>query len=171
MNLMRAALLVFFACLVFGLQSYAQSDPCNARIPSSKPDGQPLTSSELAHEVIMSASPDERHKFYWGDVEFVLRCGNEKDASELFAAVRNESVRMNGATVFEASSNFIRVSWDDGFNLGGFRFNFETPLSAPLKPGQKIFISGAYSSFTRDPFQINFANSSFLPMPIKKYRD
>jgi hypothetical protein len=74
---------------------------------------------------------------------------------------------MAGATVVEADQYAIRVSWEDGFkpNLAAFRFNFDTPLTAIPHPGEKIFISGTYASYSKVPFQINMANPSFRSLP------
>jgi hypothetical protein len=162
---MRVASFVFCAtCLLFCVRSYAQSDACPAPVTKSNSTEKPLTSAEIAHHALVMSTGEQRRKFYWGDVEFILRCGTQQDAAELFTAVRNESVRMNGATVFEAGQNFIRVSWDDGFTSGSFKFNFDSLLSKIPKPGQKVLISGTYSSYSREPFRINLVNSSFLPV-------
>jgi hypothetical protein len=69
---------------------------------------------------------------------------------------------MYGATVFEAGQNFIRVSWDDGFNSGAFKFNFDMPLSAIPKVGQKVSINGTYSSYSRELFQINLVGKFII---------
>jgi hypothetical protein len=159
-----ASLVLCTACLLLGMRSYAQSDLCSARATNPDARRRPLTAAEVAHHALRVTPLDERRNIYWGDVEFVLRCGTPQDAAELFDAVRNEPVRMQGATVFEEGQHFIRVSWDDGFNSGGFQFNFDAPLSAIPKPGQKVSISGTYSSYSREPFRINFANSTFLPL-------
>jgi hypothetical protein len=164
--------LVFTAtCLLSGVKSYAQDDPCSARIVNKTLTNKPLTFAEAAHLAFVTTSAANLNKLCWPDVVLILRCGTQQDATEVFAAVRNEYVRMLGATVFEASQNFVRVSWEDGFNSGGlFRFNFDQPLSAIPKPGQKVLISGAYSSYSREPFQINLANSSVLSMPDSTFR-
>jgi hypothetical protein len=85
----------------------------------------------------------------------------------LFAAVRNTSIQMVGATVAEADHDAIRVSWDDGFhpNLAAFRFNFDKPIDTIPHPGDKIQISGTYSSYSYEPFRINMTNPSFALMP------
>jgi hypothetical protein len=160
---MRIASLALPAtCLLFCMSSYAQTDRCSTHVVGPKPSEKTLTSEEIVHRAMFVSTPEQRRMFYWGDVEFILRCGTQQDAADLFSAVRNEPVRMYGATVFEAGQNFIRVSWDDGFNSGGFKFNFDMPLRAIPKPGQKVSISGTYSSYSREPFQINLVNSSFL---------
>ena len=154
-------------CLFLGANSYAQEDHCPARISSKNPTEKPLSAAEVAHHALINTPSKERRKLYWGDVEFILRCGTQQDGTELFSAVRNEYVRMNGATVFAAAQKYVRVSWDDGFNFGGFRFNFDQPLNVIPKQGQKIIISGVYTSYSREPFQINLTNSSLVFIPTK----
>jgi hypothetical protein len=97
-------------CLLLGVKSFAQNDPCSVRIVNKISTEKPLTSAEVAHHALVTTPPTKLSKLYWGDVEFILRCGTQQDATELFAAVRNEYIRMVGATVFEASQNFVRVS-------------------------------------------------------------
>jgi len=165
---MRVALVIVSAfCIIFGVRSYAQGGPCPAHLSNANPSEKLLTPTEVAHQIVVNSTPEEMRQLYWGDVEFVLRCGSEQDAAELFAAIRGQTVRMNGAAVFESGRDFISVSWDDGFNLGGFRFSFDTLLRVLPIPGQRVLISGTYSSYSREPFQINFANSSFIPMLAK----
>jgi hypothetical protein len=75
---MRVASLVLSAtCLLLGTRSYAQNDPCSARVASPKPTEKPLTSAEAAHHVMLTSTLEERRKIYWGDVEFILRCGTQ----------------------------------------------------------------------------------------------
>jgi hypothetical protein len=156
-----AAILLSATCLFVGTDCYSQ-DPCY-RTVRLKPEEKPLTMADLPHRALLKTPPDERRYLVFGDVELILRCGTQEDAAELFAAVRNTSVQMDGATVVEADQHVIRVSWVDGFqpNLAGFRFNFDKPLTAIPIPGQKVLISGTYSSYRREPFQINMTNPSF----------
>jgi hypothetical protein len=159
---MRAtsAVLLLATCFLVGIDCYSQN-LCSARL-SLRSDPKPLTAAELAHRVLLDTSPAERRHLYFGDVELILRCGTQQDAAELFAAVRNTSIQMVGATVVEADHDAIRVSWDDGFkpNLGAFRFNFDRPLTAIPHPG-----GGTYSSYNQEPFQINMTNPSFRVIP------
>ena len=166
---MRAVtgLVLSATCLLLAASSYPHDEHCSARIVSKNPAERALTFAEAAHHAMMETPPTERRKLYWGDVELILRCGTQQDATQLFAAVRKETVRMNRATVFAADQNDVRVSGDDGFDSGAFRFNFDRPLPVVPKPGQKVTISGAYSSYSRDPFQINLTNSSLVFMPGK----
>ena len=158
-----AVILLFTTCFFVGFDCYSQ-DPCAARLVSSKPDEKPLTSAEIVHHILLTTPPDQRHNLGFGDVELILRCGTQQDAAEFFAAVRNTSIQMVGATVVEADQHVIRVSWEgDGFkpHLVAFRFNFDSPLTAIPHPGEKILISGTYSSYSQEPFQINMMNPSF----------
>ena len=160
-----AAVLLLATCFFVGIDCYSQ-DLCSARF-TPKSDSKPLTAAELVHRVLLHTPPAERRHLYFGDVEFILRCGTQQDAAELFAAVRNTSIQMVGATVVEADRDAIRVSWDDGFrpNLGAFRFNFDMPLTAIPHPGEKVLIGGTYSSYSQEPFQINMTNPSFRAIP------
>jgi hypothetical protein len=160
---MRFAAAIFLSATFFfvGIDCYAQ-DPCS-RTVSPKPGEKPLTSAEI---VLLTTPPEERRHLALSDVEFSLRCGTPQDAAELFVVLRNTSVQIPDATVVEANQDFIRVSRDDGFkpNLVTFRFTFDKPLSAIPNPGDKIQIRGTYSSYSREPFQINITNSSFANM-------
>lgn len=163
-----AAILLSATCFFAGINCYCE-DPCSGTV-RPKPEEKPLTKAEVAHRALLKTPPEKQRDLYFGDVEFILRCGTQQDAAELFAAVRNTSVRMVGATVVEADQDAIRVSWDDGFkpNLAAFRFNFDRPLKAIPHPGDKILISGTYSSYSRDPFQINMTNPSFALLPPRQ---
>jgi hypothetical protein len=156
------AILLSATCFFAGIDCYPQ-DPCS-RTVSSKPDEKPLTSAEIVRHILLTTPPEERHRLGLNDVEFSLRCGTPQDAAELFVALRNTSVQIPDATVVEADQDVIRVSRDDGFkpHLMAFRFNFDKPLSAIPQPGNKILISGTYSSYSQEPFQINMTNPSFV---------
>lgn len=159
-----AAILLLATCFFVGFDCHAQ-DPCSQSV-STKPDEKPLTSAEFVHRLLVQTPPKERRLIYFGDVEYILKCGTQQDAAELFAAVRNTTVQMFGATVVEADQHVILVSWKDGFkpSLVAFRFNFDTPLTVIPHPGEKILISGTYLSYDREPFQIIMTNPSFRPL-------
>ena len=161
-----AAILLLTTCFFVGSDCYPQ-DPCSGTV-RPKSEEKPLTKAELVHRVLLKTPlVEERRHLAFTDVELVLRCGTQQDAAELFAAVRNTSIQMVGATVVEADQFVIRVSWDDGFkpHLVAFRFNFDRPLTAIPHPGEKVLIGGTYSSYSQDPFQINMTNPSFRVIP------
>jgi hypothetical protein len=160
-----AAMLLLTTCFFVGSDCYAQ-DPCSGTV-RVKSEQKPLTKAEIAHRALLKTPLEERRHLAFTDVEFILRCGTQQDAAELFAAVRNTSVQMGGATVVEADQNAIHVSCDDGFkpHLVAFRFNFDRPVIAIPLPGEKVVISGTYSSYSQDPFQINMTNPSFRVIP------
>lgn len=164
-----AAILLLTTCFFVGIECYSQ-DPCAAPSFSTKPDEKPLTAAELVHRVLLKTPREEWRHLAFGDVELILRCGTQQEGAELFAAVRNTSVQMVGATVVEANQHVIRVSWEDGFkpHLVAFRFNFDTPLTAIPYPGEKILISGTYSSYSQEPFQINMTNPFFRPLHLSQ---
>jgi hypothetical protein len=161
-----AAILFSATCFSVGISCHAE-DSCSVRQAPAKPGEKPLTASELVHHVLFTTLPENRLRFGYGDVEVMLKCGTQEDAAAFFAWVRNTSVRMVGATVVEADQAVLRVSWDDGFkpNLAAFRFNFDKPLGATPHLGDKVIISGTYSSYSREPFQINLTNASFVLLP------
>lgn len=164
-----AAILLSAMCFFVGIDCYSQ-DPCSGTV-RLKPEEKPLTKAELVHRVLLQIPPEKRRDLVFGDVELILRCGTQQDAAELFAAVRNTtSNQMVGATVVEAYQDAIRVSWDDGFkpHLVAWLFNFDRPLNAIPHPGDKVQISGTYSSYSQDPFQINMTNSSFALLPPRQ---
>jgi hypothetical protein len=160
---MRTLAVIVLSAMFFygGIDCYSQ-DLCSA-IVVRKPDEKPLPPSEITHEIMLSQNTTEKRRtISLEDVEFILKCGTLQDATELFAALRNTSVPMPEATIVQASEYAIRVSWYDGFkHFEAFRFNFVTPLTAIPGPGDKVLISGTYSSWSRDPFQINMTNPSF----------
>ena len=160
-----AAILLFATCFFVGTDCYSQ-DPCS-RTVRPKPDEKPLTSAEIVHHVLLNNSLEQRRHLTLSDVVFMLRCGTQQDAAEFFVAIRDTSVQVPDATVVEANQDFVRVSWDDGFkpNLVAFTFKFDKPLNAIPQPGDKIQIRGTYSSYSREPFQINMTNSSFVLLP------
>jgi len=108
--------------------------------------------------------PDWDHVAF-EDIEIILKCGLREDAEEFFSRIQNKAVQMVGATVVDASQDAVRVSWKDSFkpNLAAFKFNFDRPPNVIPHPGDKITISGTYSSYSREPFQINLTNASFVP--------
>lgn len=163
-----ATFLLSGMCFFVGIHCYAQ-DPCAIR-HASKPGEEPLAASELVHRLLLQTPPEKRRQIAFGDVEAILKCGTQEDAAEFFAAVRNRSARMYNVAVAEAGQDFVRVSWDDGFNpnLRAFRFNFDQPVDVIPHPGDRVTISGTYSSYSRDPFQINLTNASFVPMNSKQ---
>lgn len=158
----RAAILLSATCLFVGIGCYAQN-PCSARY-NTNPNEKPLTSAELAHRALLLTPPEEWRDFTLGDVEFILRCGTQQDADKLSAALHNTSTQMPGATVLEANQNLIGVASNDGFHphLGAFWFAFDKPLAVTPHPGERVLISGTYSSYNRTPFQINMTNSSYI---------
>jgi len=163
---MRIPVMLLLAVSFFvGIDCYSQ-DPCSARY-RLKSDEKPLTAAEVAHRALLATPPEERRHLVFGDVEFMLKCGTQQDAAMLFEAIRNTSTQMGGATVATADQHAISVSWDDGFkpNLAAFWFNFDSPLTAIPHPGDKVFISGTYFSYSREPFQINMMNPSFRLLP------
>jgi hypothetical protein len=162
------AILLFATCFFVGTDCYSQ-DPCSAHF-AQKPGEKPLTSSELVHRVLSLTPPKERRQLTLNDTTFILKCGTQQDAAEFFADIRNTWVQIIGATVIEADPDVVRVSWDDGFkpHLEAFRFKFDSPLSATLHPGDKILISGTYSSFSQEPFQINMTYSSLGLQPPRQ---
>jgi hypothetical protein len=157
-----AAILLSTTCFFAGIDCYAQ-DPCSTHF-AQKPGERPLTSSELVHRVLLLTPPEDRPHLALADVEFILRCGTQQDAAEFFVAIRNTSVQIANATVVEADQDVVRASCDDGFkfNLEAFSFKFDSPLNAIPHSGDKILIGGTYSSYSREPFQINMTNSSFV---------
>jgi hypothetical protein len=163
-----AGILLMATCFFVGTDCYSQ-DPCSVRV-SPKAGERPLTSAEIVHRMLLQTPPQGRRYFALSDVEFILKCGTQQDAEALFAAIRNTSVKMDGGTVVDAGPSVVRVSWDDGFkpNLAAFRFNFDSPMNAIPHPGDKILISGMYSSYSRQPFQINVTNSSFVVLPLRR---
>lgn len=158
----RAAILLSAAYLFAGIGCWAQN-PCSARY-NTNPNEKPLTSAALAHRALLRTPSEEWRDFTLGDVEFILRCGTQQDADRLFAALHNTSTQMADAAVLEANQNLVRVAWNDGFHphLGEFWFTFDNPLAVTPHPGEKVVISGTYSSYSRMPFQINMTNSSFI---------
>jgi hypothetical protein len=163
-----AAILLSATCFFVCSNCYPQ-DPCSQTV-RLKSEEKPLTKAELVHRVLLQIPPEKRRDLVFGDVELILRCGRQQDAAELFAAIRDTSIQMVGATVVEADQDAIRVSWDDGFkpHLVAWRFNFDRPLTAIPHPGDKVQISGTYSSYSQDPFQINMTNASFAPLPPRQ---
>jgi hypothetical protein len=155
------------------MECYSE-DPCPA-VHSIKSGGGLQTSAEVAHRVLLQTSPNEWRNFTFADVEFILRCGTQEDSDKFFAALHNISTQIPGATVLEAHQDLVRVAaWDGDFNpnMGAFWFAFDKPLAVIPHPGQKVVISGTYSSYSRAPFRINMSNSSFvhprLPQEIKR---
>jgi hypothetical protein len=161
-----AAIFLSIVCFFVGSDCYPQ-DPCSGTV-RVKSEEKPLTKAEIAHRALLKTPLEERRHLAFTDVEFILKCGTQQDAAELFAAVRNTSVQMVGATVVEeADQNAIHVTCDDGFkpHLVAFRFNFDRQVTAMPLPGEKVVISGTYSSYSQDPFQINMTNPSFRVIP------
>jgi hypothetical protein len=165
---MRIAAAVLFSvtCFFAGIECHAQ-DSCPLLLPPPKPGDKPLTAPELVHRTLITTLPENRLRFAFGDVELILKCGTKEDAAMFFGWVRDTSTQMIGATVVEADRDVVRVSWDNGFkpNLAAFRFTFDKPLDAIPHPGDKIIITGTYSSYSREPFQINLTNPSFVRLP------
>ena len=159
-----AAVLLLTTCFLVGIDSCAQ-DPCSS-VYRPKPGKKPLTAAQLVHRNLLQIPSEDRNHLAFGDVESILRCGTRQDAKVFFAALRNTSVQMVGGTVVEADQHAIRVSWDYGLkpDPGAFRFNFERPLTAIPRPGDKIVIRGTYSSYSQEPFQINMTNASIGPL-------
>jgi hypothetical protein len=164
-----AAILLSATCFPVGMGCYAQ-DSCSVRQAPTKPGDKPLTASEKVHHILLTTPPWNQLHFAFGDVEAILKCGTQEDAAKFFAWVRNTSVQMVGATVVESDQDVFLVSWDEGFkpNLAAFRFNLDKPLDAIPHPGDKVIIRGTYSSYSREPFQINLSNASFVLVPPRQ---
>jgi hypothetical protein len=162
-----ARILLSASFFFLGIACYAQ-DPCSVR-PNPRANEKSLTSAELAHRVLLQVAPEKWRDLSPGDVEFILRCGTQQDADEFFPVLHNTARLMPGAQVLEAYPDAIRVSWEDGFkpNLDAFWFRFDSPLAVVPRPGDKVNISGTFSSYSRSPFQINMKSSSFVvPHPL-----
>ena len=157
-----AAILLSATCFFLATECYSQ-DPCSTRY-SPKPNEKPLTGVELAHRVLLLSPPAKWNLLTIGDVEFVLGCGTQHDADEFFAALHDKSTQVPDAIVLEVHEDVLRVAWDDGSypNLGELWFRFDKPLAVMPHPGDKIVISGMYSSYSRVPLQINMTNASFV---------
>jgi hypothetical protein len=160
------AILLSAACCFVGTDCYSQN-PCSALYIGATPGEGHLTGSQLVHRLLLTTPVEVRRHLSFGDVEFILKCGTQREAAEFFAAIRNTAINMDGATVLEAGKHTVRVGWDDGFrpSLGTFSFEFDAALDVTPQPGDKILISGTYSSYSQDPFQINLTNSSFVLPP------
>ncbi len=140
-------ILLAATCFFAGIESYSQ-DPCSP--PASlKPGEKPLTGSELVHRGMHYTTSENASHLSYADIEFFLRCGTDQDAEEFFSYLRNSSRQIVGATVLEVGQDLIRVAWDgDSYNghLGTTLFRFDDPLVAIPQLGQKVIISGIYSS-------------------------
>lgn len=162
---MRTATTILLSAMFFlwGFDCHAQ-DPCSPRLVKTTESEKTLSGAEIAHQVLLKTTPTTRRFLVPGDVEFVLKCGTQQDAAELFADIRGAAMEIGSGTVVETDKSTIRVAWDDdGFkaNLKAFLFNFDKPLTEMPHPGEKLIIRGTYSSFSREPFQINVTNSSY----------
>src|SRR5271170_3243324 len=165
------AILLLGTCFFAGIDCYPQVS-CSAYFASVKTEVRPLKSAaELAHHVLLITPPENWRHLVSGDVEFVLKCGSQQDAADLFAALRNTPIHLVDATIAEADQHFIRVRWDGASRfdmpLTAYRFNFDPPLTAIPHPGEKVIIDGTYSSYSQEPFQINMTNASIRPVPPK----
>ena len=172
---MRAttAILLLGTCFFVGIDCYPQ-ESCSAYFASVKMEEvvKPFKSAaELAHHVLLITPSENWRHLVSGDVEFVLKCGSQQDAADLFAALRNTPIHLVDVTIAEADQHFIRVRWDEAFRfdmpLTAYRFNFDIPLTAVPHPGEKVIIDGTYSSYSQEPFQINMTNASIHPVPPK----
>ena len=167
------AILLLGTCFFVGIDCYPQ-ESCSAYFASVKMEEvvKPFKSAaELAHHVLLITPSENWRHLVSGDVEFVLKCGSQQDAADLFAALRNTSLHLVDATIAEADQHFIRVRWDQPYRfdmpLTAYRFNFDIPLTAIPHPGEKVIIDGTYSSYSQEPFQINMTNASIHPVPPK----
>jgi len=167
------AILLLGMCFFVGIDCYPQ-ESCSAYFASVKMEEvvKPFKSAaELAHQVMLTTPPERRRDLGAGDVMFVLKCGSQQDAADLFAALRNTPIHLVDFTITEADQHFIRVRWDGAFKsdmpFTAYRFNFDPPLTAIPHPGEKIIVDGTYSSYSQEPFQINMTNASLHPVPPK----
>jgi hypothetical protein len=168
---MRTAILLLGACFFAGVDCHPQ-ESCSAYFASVKEEVKPLKSAvELAHKVMLTTPPERRGNLCAGDVMFVLKCGSQQDAADLFSALRNTPIHLVDFTIAEADQHFIRVRWDGAFRsdmpFTAYRFNFDPPLTAIPHPGERVIIDGTYSSYSHEPFQINMTNASIHPVPPK----
>ena len=156
-----SAFLLSGTCFFIGVHCYAQ-DPCVDN-PAPRP-GQPRAAWAFIHYLLLQTPPEKLHQFAFGDIETILKCATPDEAAYFFAALRNKQIQMFNVVVAESGQDFVRVSWNDGYNphLNAFRFTFDRPLDAIPHPGTTVYISGTYSSYSREPFQINMTNASFF---------
>ena len=132
------------------------------RICHGQTSGPRPTYAEVAHHLAQTIRPEYANGLFCGDVALVLKYGSPEEAERLSRLVLNVPTHIVRANVLEARENWILVSSPDGNTppFGVFRFEFKEPLSILPSPGQKITLSGTYSSYTRNPLLITMTNSS-----------
>jgi hypothetical protein len=159
---MRLAIPVFVVSAVLLLAAgscQAQTSKIDTCRTDVKIDGRLLTPEEAVHFMLSKTPRQDREKLAVDDVEFVLLCGSQRDAEDLFRDLAGKTVRMI-ARVIEADEHTVRVVTD---MTPAFRFHFEIPLKSLPPIGSAVIIAGTYDSYSRDAAIINIKNSTAAP--------
>jgi hypothetical protein len=131
--------------------------------------------SDIAHTALQGA---DIATMALGDKEFILANGVPDDAAKVWDAVKDKSVEIPDALVIESSPTVIKVAVSDDAvqsKTADFTFNMKpdedaekrlTPAQAAAKKrkdaaiaaatavGQKVTLTGTYSSYTPNPIMI-----------------
>ncbi len=100
------------------------------------------------------------------DREFILTNGKPEDAAKAWDPVKGKSVQFPDVTVVSVSDTAIQVSVSDDAvqsKTADFTFQLKAPAKTPPAVGDKINISGTYTSFTPNPIMITMTDGEIVP--------
>lgn len=99
---------------------------------------------------VISSTPD-LSTLAISDKEFILQNGKPEDAAKVWDTIKGKSVELPDVTVVSATENSIQASVSDDAvqsKTADFTFNMKEPLKKVPAPGDKITLSGTYTSYT-----------------------
>ena len=108
------------------------------------------------------------------DKEFILQHGKPDDADKVFETVKGKSVQIPGAMVVSATADQLQVAVSDDAvqsKTADFTFNMKTPLKTVPAVGDKVDLTGTYTSYTQAPLMITMSDGDVVPKktaPVKK---
>jgi hypothetical protein len=157
----------------------AASNPANVNPPSGFAIVPAPSDADRAHAAI-AATPD-LSKMALEDREFVLQYGTQKDdsgktdADKVFDVFKGKDVEIPGAIVVAATPDQLQVAVSDDAQqqkppVADYTFNMKTPLRKVPAVGDKVTLTGVYTSYTAKPVMIVMSDSEIVPAkaPVKR---
>ena len=99
------------------------------------------------------------------DKEFVLQYGKKEDADKVFDTVKGKQVEIPGALVTAATADQLQVAVSDDAvqsKTADFTFNMKTPLTKVPTVGEKVNLTGTYTSYTQQPLMITMSDGEVV---------
>ncbi len=115
--------------------------------------------ADIAHKTVTETA--DLTTLALSDKEYILANGSTEDADKVFATVKGKVDKVPNATVISATADTITVAASDDAvqsKTADFSFTMKTPLKKIPAVGDKITLTGTWSSYTQKPLLITMSD-------------